>query len=78
MNLGGHRTALQDLSSKLYPCHYKTVFRTAEGDLPTALHRGDFIAVSLCEKGVRETEQQVNQVYDESKNKTFPTPPDHG
>lgn len=37
-----YQIALQDLSSKLYLCHYK-------GDLPTAAHRGDFIAVSPCE-----------------------------
>ena len=40
---------MQDLSSKLYLCHYKTPFYPAKGNLPTAAHRGDCIAVSPCE-----------------------------
>lgn len=37
---GRHRTALQDLSSKLYPCHYKTEFCPHKGHLPIAAATG--------------------------------------
>lgn len=39
MNPGGHRTALQDLSGKLYLCGHKTPFSFHKGNLPTAAHR---------------------------------------
>ena len=36
MNLGRHRTALQDFPSKLYFCGHKTPFRLHKSDLPNA------------------------------------------
>ena len=54
MNLGGHRTALQDLSSKLYLCHYKTPFRPEKVTCRLLPHRSDFIAVSPCERRFRK------------------------
>lgn len=36
INLGRHRTALQDFPSKLYFCGHKTPFRLHKSDLPNA------------------------------------------
>ena len=53
MNLGRHRTALQDFPSKLYFCGHKNPFRLHKSDLPNATASEQiFIAVSPCEKKV--------------------------
>lgn len=41
---------MQDLSSKLYLCHYKTPFRPEKVTCRLLPHRSDFIAVSPCKR----------------------------
>ena len=50
-NLGGHRTALQDLSSKLYLCHYKTPFRPEKVTCRLLPHRSGFTLFRPAKEG---------------------------
>ena len=68
---GVYRPALQELSRKLYLCHYKTPFRPSKGDLPTATHRGDYIAVSPCEMFPGNQQTSLSE-YDETENQSIP------
>ena len=47
------------------------MFRTAEGDLPAAPHRGDFIAVSPCEKVSGKPKQPSNECTMNQRTKHF-------
>ena len=54
---GSLRTALHMEPSKLYPCHYKTSFVLTRVTCRLLRNGAMYIAVSLRERGVRETEQ---------------------
>lgn len=67
MNPGGHRTALQDLSGKLYLCGHKTPFSFHKGNLPTAAHRSGNAAVSPCERSSGKPENKLSS-YEEAND----------
>ena len=68
---GRHRTVLHMEPSKLYPCHYKTSFVLTRVTCRLPCSGAMCIAVSLRERGVRESEQLKSRHMKNQRTKVF-------